>query len=121
MPKTICVKCQLEYRNIQTGINIIEIFQDPPQPYLIRAGDLYQCPKCKHKIITGVSSGGIYHHEPKFKNYLSAARKGSYIEVMESPIVKEHKRKKAVSHILTTESIPDPKPPVVKTKGKKTA
>lgn len=60
--KTICRTCQVQYKIEKNGAPVIEMFQDPPQPYKIWQADLLRCPGCGHWIATGFGDGPIGEH-----------------------------------------------------------
>lgn len=33
MKAPICPRCQTKFRNIQSGVTVVEMFLNPPQPY----------------------------------------------------------------------------------------
>ena len=83
--KPICVSCQCFYRPKRNGFTFIESMPAggtdlPPEmlrgrkaprawkPYKLWRGDLWECPECSHKIISGVANEPILEHwHPKFE------------------------------------------------------
>ena len=84
MDKTVCVKCQLEYRPEKIGIYVIEMFCTPPQPYVITDADLLKCPGCGNEVVARFGSGGVYHHQEEFSGVLEVARRSRHIVVREN-------------------------------------
>lgn len=62
MPKMICCKCQVELQIEKNGVNVVEMFSKPPQPYKIWSADLWKCPKCDNEIVAGFGMQPISEH-----------------------------------------------------------
>jgi len=74
--KTICVKCEVEYKIVKNGNPVIEMFSNPPQPYKIWSADKWQCPICYHQIISGFAFNPIAEHfEDGFDAILDKVKK----------------------------------------------
>jgi hypothetical protein len=59
--KLVCVRCEKQYRIKKNGVLVVDMFQDPPEPYEIREGDMWECPSCGHQVrrrIRAVASCG---------------------------------------------------------------
>lgn len=56
MPKSVCKKCEIELRPETNGVKVVEMFQDPPQPYQIWDADLWKCPKCGLEVVLGFAN-----------------------------------------------------------------
>ena len=57
-----CVNCERGYQRIELGIYLVEMFCDPPQPYKIWSADLWQCPGCNDKVVSGRGDNPLIHH-----------------------------------------------------------
>lgn len=79
MKRPICVKCQTGFRNIKSGIKVIDIFSCPPKPYKIWLADLFECPICKTQIVSGFGQNPIsQHYETDFDYWLHEDRSQIY-------------------------------------------
>lgn len=57
-----CVDCKTGYVPLKNDILVLETMDNRMQPYKLWAADLLQCPKCKHRLITGFGQGCIAEH-----------------------------------------------------------
>ena len=79
MPKSICVKCEVEIVLVKNGIFVIEMFLHPPQPYKIWSADLWECPTCQHQTVVGFGVTPLAEHfEDKFPAILERAQKSKF-------------------------------------------
>lgn len=79
MPKLLCPKCRVEYRSFTSGVNVIEMFNDPPEPYKIWLADLWVCPGCGGSIVSGFAFNPVAEHfQDHFKMDLEKARANAY-------------------------------------------
>ena len=62
MKRPICVKCQIPFRNIKSGVSVIDMFSSPSKPYKIWHADLFECPICKVQIVNGFADRPFAHH-----------------------------------------------------------
>ena len=53
MPKPICVKCEVEFKVEENGINVVEMFQKNKEIYRIWSADKWKCPLCDTEIVFG--------------------------------------------------------------------
>ena len=60
--KPVCVKCGLEMNISEIGVNVIEMFQDPPQPYKAWSGDQFSCPNCEALIVDRFPDRSFLNH-----------------------------------------------------------
>lgn len=56
MPNPICVKCQVEFKVEENGVNVVEMFQKNKEIYKIWAADKWKCPLCNIEIVYGFSA-----------------------------------------------------------------
>ena len=63
MPGPTCVKCQVEFDRVKSGVNLVQMFNQPQQPYKIWQADLWRCPGCGFEIVSG------YGHHPYAEHY----------------------------------------------------
>lgn len=69
MPKPICVKCELECKNVRSGIYVVEMAR-AMGPYKIwDAMDLYECPDCGRQITYGEGKLSMQHWEEGFDEF----------------------------------------------------
>ena len=71
MPRPICNRCRCELFPKQNGY-VVHIKQANGQPYQIRQGDLWECPSCTNRIVTGFGEGPIaeHHNREEFAAYV---------------------------------------------------
>jgi len=73
----VCVRCQVEFRQIRSGVAVIDMFSQPPRPYQIWMADLFECPVCKARIVSGFGRNPLAQHfEPNFAQWLQEAGEG---------------------------------------------
>ena len=66
-----CVDCKTGYVPLKNDIVVLETMDDLMVPYKLWAADLVQCPKCKHRLITGFGRQQFAeHYEPDFQSQL---------------------------------------------------
>jgi hypothetical protein len=66
MPSPVCVECEVEYRAEKNGI-VAEEMADFGSYKLWRA-DLWKCPGCGHRLITGFGQQNFAEHwQPGYK------------------------------------------------------
>ena len=73
MPNPICWECNREYTIIEKNIYVVKMIQNGPHE--VRTGDVYQCPECANKIVTGFTSKYTGQFEQKFQDTLDQAAK----------------------------------------------
>jgi len=70
-----CVTCHTGYVPLKNDIVVLETMDNRMQPYKLWCADLLQCPKCKHRLITGFGKNPFAEHfEPTFHNQFKKAR-----------------------------------------------
>ena len=70
-----CVNCERGYQRIENGIFLVEMFCSPPEPYKVWSADLWQCPNCKDKVVSGRGDNPLMHHfQDGFSEYLAELR-----------------------------------------------
>ena len=66
-----CVDCKTGYVPLKNDIVVLETMDDQMQPYKLWCADLLQCPKCKHRLITGFGRQQFAeHYEQDFQSQL---------------------------------------------------
>ena len=71
MRRPICVKCRIEFRPVENGVTVVDMFSQPPKPYRMWQADLFECPICKTQIVSGFADKALaYHHESVFEHWL---------------------------------------------------
>lgn len=58
----VCVKCQVQFQKIKSGVSVIDMFSRPPRPYQIWMADLFECPGCKVRIVSGFADRPFAQH-----------------------------------------------------------
>ena len=69
MKRPICVRCQTEFQQIKSGVSVIDMFSQPPKPYQIWLADLFECPTCKTRIVSGFAQDSLSKHFNKDFGY----------------------------------------------------
>ena len=62
MPKSVCVKCEVELRPEKTGIVVAEMFQNNEKIYKLWEADLWKCPLCGVEVVLGFASQPFQQH-----------------------------------------------------------
>lgn len=70
MPNPICVKCQVEFKVEENGINIVEMFQKNKEVYKIWSADKWKCPLCGIEIVYGFGAMPLIENGEDTKAYL---------------------------------------------------
>lgn len=65
--KTVCVKCEVEYKPEKNGVRVCEYASFGA--WGIWQADLWKCPKCGHLIITG------FGFNPESEHYMNGFKK----------------------------------------------
>ena len=60
MRQPICVNCQVSLRCVKTGVDIEAMAGT--MPYQIWSGDLFECPGCGVRVISGFGSQPVAEH-----------------------------------------------------------
>lgn len=69
----VCVKCKVKYVPVQVGVEIVEMFLDPQQPYKMSSADILHCPICLDRIAATDVRPHAEHFQEAFKDKLNAA------------------------------------------------
>lgn len=68
MPRPVCVKCRVQLKPEENGVDCIER-NESGEPYKIWNADLYKCPICGIEVLTGFGRAPIMEHShPVFDN-----------------------------------------------------
>lgn len=73
--KLVCVHCEIELKVVRNGVAVIEMWDDPPEPYKIWASDVWGCPACQCEIAF-VERGQVpakEHYQANFQDVLQVA------------------------------------------------
>ena len=101
MKRPICVRCQTEFRNIKSGIAVIEMFSQPPEPYQIWLADLFECPTCKTRIVSGFAQEPLTHHfERDFERRLLQSGGDSPVYNYEYPADANPTKNEAIQRLI---------------------
>jgi hypothetical protein len=60
-----CVSCQLEYRNVKSGVGLMTMMADGP--YQLYSADLLECPGCRHQVVRPGATPISEHWKPDFQ------------------------------------------------------
>ena len=64
MPKSVCMKCEVELRPEENGVVVADMFQGNQKVYRLWSADLWKCPLCGIEIVLGFAKGPfMIHHE----------------------------------------------------------
>jgi len=75
MDKLVCVKCEKELKPYKSGAYLVEMFQSNSEIYKIWQCDIWQCPVCKVKIVSGYGGNPIRQHfDLDCKQYLETIK-----------------------------------------------
>lgn len=53
MPKSVCVKCEVELKPEENGVIVVEMFQQNKEIYRLWEADLWKCPICGVEVVLG--------------------------------------------------------------------
>lgn len=70
MPKPICVKCEVEFKVEENGVNVVEMFQKNKEIYKIWSADKWKCPLCGIEIVYGFGISPLIENGEDTKTYL---------------------------------------------------
>lgn len=75
MRKPLCIKCQTQFRVVETGVTVMTMFSTPPRPCELIMADLLECPGCGTQIVAQYANR-IYarHYNPNFQERLDQAK-----------------------------------------------
>jgi hypothetical protein len=72
MPKMVCTTCCVELVPRTNGVVVVEMFNEPPQPYQLWNADAWVCPVCQFEIIAGFAHDPYAEHwQPDFEKHLT--------------------------------------------------
>ena len=72
---SVCVKCQQRLRVEESGVVVVVMFNDPPEPYQLWSGDIWRCPGCGAEIVGGMGARPIAERwQPGFADCLQQAQ-----------------------------------------------
>lgn len=75
-----CARCLRDLRPEKNGVYLLEMAGDPPQPYALWHADLWTCPECKTRIISGYGGSPVRCSEgERFKTELKRARESRWL------------------------------------------
>lgn len=57
-----CVNCKTGYVPLKNDVIVLETMDNKMIPYKLWSADLVQCPKCKHRLITGFGRDAFAEH-----------------------------------------------------------
>ena len=62
MPMNMCVECKVGMKNVQSGVDVIEMFNTPLIPYKLWKADLYECPSCTTQVVFNFAAKPYAEH-----------------------------------------------------------
>lgn len=76
-PTVVCGKCHIGMVMQKSGIRVIEMFSQPPEPYQIWRGDLFCCPVCGATVVTGFGAQpeAMHFQGSEFAHVLDVAQR----------------------------------------------
>lgn len=83
MPKSVCVKCEVELRPEKNGVIVAELMQHNTKIYKLWSADLWKCPKCGIEVVLGFGRQAFIEHfegeiDAKLQELKDAGRKIIY-------------------------------------------
>ena len=77
MRKPICVKCEVEFVRVKSGVLVRELFQQNKEIYKVWSADLLECPGCGSRVISDFAYQPMAHHfeEERMKSAMEVIRK----------------------------------------------
>lgn len=73
----VCLRCHCFYDTKKVGVYVEELAPVGPsspdgprdwEPYKIYCGDLFECPRCGHQLVSGFGRGPIAeHYQPNYE------------------------------------------------------
>lgn len=82
----LCIKCQTHFRVIKTGIVVVVMFGDPPQPQELWSADILQCPGCGAQIVSQYASAPFaVHRDSDFQKEILSLVHGDHVHMYERP------------------------------------
>ncbi|MBN1253956.1 MAG: hypothetical protein JXA50_01610 [Deltaproteobacteria bacterium] len=77
--KMICSQCQTALKPYKNGVTVIETEGTPPKPCRIFEADMWACPVCDIKIVTGFGQPIARSYETTWGRDLKAALSNSMV------------------------------------------
>lgn len=62
MPKSVCVKCEVELKPEINGVVVVEMFQQNKEIYKLWEADLWKCPICGVEVVLGFGNQPFMYH-----------------------------------------------------------
>ena len=62
MPKSVCVKCEVELKPEYTGVIVAEMMHNNTEIYKLWEADLWKCPECGLEVVLGFGSMPFMEH-----------------------------------------------------------
>ena len=62
MPKSVCVKCEVELRPEKNGVIVAEMYQNNEKIYKLWEADLWKCPLCYFEVVLGFAQYPFQEH-----------------------------------------------------------
>lgn len=62
MPKSVCVKCEVELKIARSGVKVLEMFQHNTSIYKVWDADLWECPHCGLGVVLGFAQYPLMEH-----------------------------------------------------------
>jgi hypothetical protein len=59
--KPVCVTCKVKMERVRSGVDVLEQYLNPPEPYQVWSGDLFECPGCGARIVADFANGPRWH------------------------------------------------------------
>jgi hypothetical protein len=85
--KMICSQCEVELKPFKNGVSVIETEGNPPKPFRIYEADMWVCPMCGIKIVTGFGQPVSRSYETTWYRDLQAAlSNGTIIYSHQEPV-----------------------------------
>lgn len=80
MPRLVCADCELALEIEKSGVYVVVMFNDPPQPYQVWSADLHTCRRCSRKAVAGFGNRALAEHwQPGFADVLKRAEQSGYL------------------------------------------
>lgn len=92
MTKLICAKDMIAMHRSIMGATLIEMFRYPPEPYRIWSVDIYICPMCECRVMSGHSDNPINHYDKNFKEEWEAIQSNVDAGFMDDAIFYQFER-----------------------------
>ena len=109
MKRPICIRCQTEFQQIKSGISVIDMFSQPPEPYQIWLADLFECPTCKTRIVSGFAQDSfIKHFNKDFGYWLEVHSDGFQVFNYEHPADANPTKNEAIQRLVDAISRHEP-------------